>query len=218
VWALDENQMIEKLVRAAAYVKKNGIYTSVMFWEATKTPLSFLERIYKSVVNEAGVDEVTYIDTMGMGLFLTTTYMVKKIKKWIPGVTIALHAHNDFGLATAYMLSGVAGSASAVHTSMNALGEAGSAATEEVVVGLELLLGVDTGVRLDRIYPTTRLVSEIAKIPIPMNKPVTGDNEFTYESGMVVDMALRMSKSETIFKHAVLATADRCKVRRHTGR
>jgi isopropylmalate/homocitrate/citramalate synthase len=80
---------------------------------------------------------------------------------------------------------------------MNALGErAGNAATEEVVVGLELLLGVDTGVKLDRLYAVTRMISEIAKIPIPMNKPVTGDNEFTYESGMVVDMALRMSKSE----------------------
>jgi isopropylmalate/homocitrate/citramalate synthase len=197
VWGLDENQMIEKLVKAAAHAKKNGLYTSVMPWVATKAPLQFLERMYKSVVNEAGVDEVTYTDTMGMGLPLTTTYMVKKIREWIPGVTIALHAHNDFGLATAYMLSGVAAGASTVHTSMNALGErAGNAATEEVVVGLELLLGVDTGVKLDRLYAVTRLISEIAKIPIPMNKPVTGDNEFTYESGMVVDMALRMSKSE----------------------
>ncbi len=197
VWGLDENQMIEKLVKAAAHAKKNGIYTSVMPWEATKAPLSFLERLYKSVAFDAGVDEVTYTDTMGMALPWTTTYMVKKVKGWIPGVSIAMHAHNDFGLATAVMISGVAAGASTVHTSVNALGErAGNAATEEVVVGLELLLGVDTGVRLDRIYPTTRLVSEIAKIPLPMNKPVTGDNEFTYESGMVVDMALRMSRSE----------------------
>ncbi len=197
VWGLNESEMVEKLVRAAAHAKKNGMYTSVMPWEATKAPLEFLERMYKSVANEAGVDEVTYTDTMGMALPWTTTYMVRKIREWIPGVSIAMHAHNDFGLATAVMLSGVAAGASTVHTSMNALGErAGNAATEEVVVGLELLLGVDTGIKLDRIYPVTRLVSEMAKIPIPMNKPVTGDNEFTYESGMVVDMALRMSKSE----------------------
>ncbi|HVN24432.1 MAG TPA: hypothetical protein VMT71_10715 [Syntrophorhabdales bacterium] len=197
VWGLDENQMIQKLVRAAAHAKKNGMYTSVMPWEATKAPLQFLERMYKSVVNDAGVDEVTYTDTMGMALPWTTMHMVKKVREWVPGVSIAMHAHNDFGLATAVMLSGVAAGASTVHTSINALGErAGNAATEEVVIGLELLLGVDTGVKLDRIYPTTRLVSEIAKIPVPMNKPVTGDNEFTYESGMVVDMALRMSKSE----------------------
>jgi isopropylmalate/homocitrate/citramalate synthase len=200
VWGLDENQMIEKLVKAAAHAKKNGLYTSVMPWEATRAPIEFLERLYKSVGNDAGVDQITYTDTMGFGLPWTTTYMVRKIREWVPDVTVGMHAHNDFGLATAVMLSGVAGGASTVHTSMNALGErAGNAATEEVVVGIELLLGVDTGVKLDRIYPVSRLISEIAKIPIPSNKPITGDNEFTYESGMVVDMTLRMSKTDKPF-------------------
>ncbi len=200
VWGLDENQMVERLVRVATHAKKNGLYTSVEPWEASKTPIEFLERLYKSVGNEAGVDEITYTDTMGFGLPWATTYMVRKIREWVPHVTVAMHAHNDYGLATSIMLSAVVGGASTVHTSMNALGErAGNAATEEVVIGLELLLGVDTGVKLDRIYPVSRLVSEIAKIPIPFNKPITGDNEFTFESGMVVDMTLRMSKTDKPF-------------------
>lgn len=200
VWGLNENQMIEKLVKAAAHAKKSGIYTSVMPWEATKAPMKFLERLYKSVGTEAGVDQITYTDTMGYGLPWTTTYMVRKIREWVPGVTVGMHAHNDFGLATAVMLSAVIGGASTVHTSMNALGErAGNAATEEVVIGLELLLGLDTGVKIDRLYPVSRLISEITKIPIPLNKPITGDNEFTYESGMVVDMTLRMSRTDKPF-------------------
>ena len=200
VWGLDENQMIERLVRVAGHAKKNGLYTSVEPWEATKTPIEFLERLYKSAGNEAGVDQITYTDTMGFGLPWTTTYLVRKIREWVPHVEVGLHAHNDYGLATAVMLSGVVGGASTVHTSMNTLGErAGNAATEEVVIGLELLLGVDTGVKLDRLYPVSRLVSEIAKIPIPLNKPITGDNEFTFESGMVADMTLRMSKTDKPF-------------------
>jgi 2-isopropylmalate synthase len=197
VWGLDEKQMIEKLVKAAAHAKKAGLYTSVMPWEATKAPIEFLERLYKSVANDGGVDQITYTDTMGFGLPWTTAYMVRKIREWAPNVTVGMHAHNDFGLATSVMLSGVVGGASTVHTAVNALGErAGNAPTEEVVVGIELLLGLDTGVDLSRIYGITRLVSEIAKIPIPNNKAVTGDNEFTFESGMVVDMTLRMTKSE----------------------
>jgi 2-isopropylmalate synthase len=200
VWGLDERQMIERLVKVAAHAKKNGLYTSVEPWEATKTPIEFLERLYKSAGNDAGVDQITYTDTMGFGLPWTTTYMVRKIREWVPQVTVGMHAHNDYGLATAVMLSGVAGGASTVHTSMNTLGErAGNAATEEVVIGLELLLGVDTGVKLDRIYPVSRLVSEIAKIPIPLNKPITGDNEFTIESGMVADMTLAMSQTDKPF-------------------
>jgi isopropylmalate/homocitrate/citramalate synthase len=111
-----------------------------------------------------------------------------------------MHAHNDFGLATAVMLSGITAGASTVHTAINTLGErAGNAATEEVAVNTELLLGVDTGVRLDRIHSVTRLVSELAKVPIPSNKPITGDNEFTIASGMVADMSLRMQQTDKPF-------------------
>lgn len=194
---LSPEQIIDKLARTAAYAKKVGMYTTAMPWDAAKAPLDHLERMYKTLASEAGVDEITYADSMGCGLPWTTSYIVKKIREWTPSVRVALHAHNDFGLATAFMMSGVAAGASTVHTSMNSLGErAGNAATEEVAVGLELLLGVHTGVKLDRLHAACRLVSEITKIPVPMNKAVTGDNEFTFESGMVVDMQIRMAKTE----------------------
>lgn len=200
VWGLNEDQMVEKLVKAAAHAKKNGLYTSVMPWEATKAPIQFLERLYKAVANEAGVDQITYTDTMGFGLPWTTTYMVRKIREWAPAATVGVHAHNDFGLATAVMLSGIVGGATTVHTAINTLGErAGNASTEEVAVDTELLLGLNTGIKLDHIYNVTRLVSEIVKIPIPSNKPITGDNEFTVESGMVADMNLRMMKTDKPF-------------------
>ena len=200
VWGLDEQAMIDKLVNAAGHAKKNGLYTSVMPWEATKAPIQFLERLYKAVAGEAGVDQITYTDTMGYGLPWTTTYMVRKVREWAPNVTVGMHAHNDFGLATSVMLSGIVGGASTVHTAINTLGErAGNASTEEVAVDTELLLGVDTGIRLDKIYDVTRLVSEVTKIPIPLNKPITGDNEFTVESGMVADMNLRMMKTDKPF-------------------
>ena len=200
VWGLDENAMIERLTKTAAHAKKQGIYTTVMPWEDTKAPVQFLERMFKSVVNEGGADEVTYTDTMGFGLPVTTTYMIRKIREWVPGVRVGMHAHNDFGLATAVMLSAVVGGASTVHTCVNTLGErAGNASTEEVALNVELLLGLDTGVKLDRLYPVSRLVSEITKIPVPANKPIVGDNEFTYESGMVADMLLRMGQTERPF-------------------
>lgn len=200
VWDLDEDQIVERLVKAAARAKRNGLETSVMPWEATKTPMAFLERLYKSVANDAGVDQITYTDTWGYGLPVTTTHMVRKIREWAPNATVALHAHNDFGLATSIMLAGICGGAVTVHTAMNNLGErAGNASTEEVVIDTELLLGVDTGINLDQIYPTASLVAELAKVPIPANKPVIGSNEFTFESGMVVDMILRMSKTDKPF-------------------
>ncbi len=200
VWKLDEQAMIDRLARVAGHAKRQGLWTSVMPWEATKAPIEFLEKLYKTVAGEAGVDQITYTDTMGYGLPWTTAHMVRKIREWAPDVTVGIHAHNDFGLATSVMLSGIAAGASTVHTAVNALGErAGNAATEEVALNTELLLGVDTGVRLDRIYAVTRLVSELAKMPIPLNKPISGDNEFTIASGMVADMALRMRQTDKPF-------------------
>jgi isopropylmalate/homocitrate/citramalate synthase len=200
VWGLDEQAMIDKLVKAAGHAKKNGLYTSVMPWEATKAPIQFLERLYKAVANEAGVDQITYTDTMGYGLPWTTALMVRKVREWAPDVTVGMHAHNDYGLATAVMLSGISAGASTVHTAINTLGErAGNASTEEVAVDTELLLDVDTGIDLSKIYDVTRMVSEVTKIPIPSNKAISGDNEFTVESGMVADMNLRMMKTDKPF-------------------
>jgi isopropylmalate/homocitrate/citramalate synthase len=195
--------MIDRLVRVAAHAKRQGLWTSVMPWEATKAPLEFLERLYKAVAGEAGVDQITYTDTMGFGLPWTTAHLIRKIRSWVPETTIGMHAHNDFGLATAVMLSGITAGASTVHTAINTLGErAGNAAAEEVAVNTELLLGVDAGVRLDRIHSVTRLGSELAKVPIPSNKSITGDNEFTIASGMVVDMSLRMQQQVSlIYSH-----------------
>jgi isopropylmalate/homocitrate/citramalate synthase len=196
-FGMNENDMIERLVRVAAYAKKNGIFTTAMPWDVYKAPLSTLERMYKSLVYDAGIDHLTIADTFGMGLPWTTAYIAGKVREWIPGVPLEWHAHNDYGLATTVMLSAVIGGASVLHTSVNSLGErAGNAATDEVVIGLELFLGLDTGIKLDRLYPVSRLVAELAKIPIPPNKPVIGDNEFTFESGMVVDSIERLKDTD----------------------
>lgn len=206
VWNLDENQMIERLTRVVKYAKKLGMFTCAMPWDDLKAPLNFLERMYKSVVYEGGADRITLADTFGDALPWTITHVIGKMREWVPGMPIDMHAHNDFGLATSIMLSAVIGGASTVHTTMNTLGErAGNASTEEVVIGLELLLGIDTGVKLDRIYPASKLVSELTKIPIPMNKPVVGDNEFTYESGMVIDMTLRALQSDIPYGTMIFA-------------
>ncbi len=199
-FGMSEDDVIERLVRVATYAKKNGIFTTTMPWDDYLAPMPFLERMYKSLVNDAGVDHVVIADTHGCGLPWTTAYIIGKLREWVHGTPIEMHAHNDYGLATVDMLSAVVGGASVLHTSINALGErSGNAATDEVVIGVELFLGLDTGIKLDRLYPVSRLVAELAKIPVPLNKPVVGDNQFTFESGMVVDSIERLKDTDRPF-------------------
>jgi isopropylmalate/homocitrate/citramalate synthase len=44
------------------------------------------------------------------------------------------------------------------------------------------------------------MVADITKIPIARNKPVIGNNEFTFESGMVVYVVERLAASERPFQ------------------
>jgi 2-isopropylmalate synthase len=180
------DEMYTKFVETTKHATSNGLFTAVMPWDSNRGSFEFMERVYKGVVNEGGANHVVIADTFGCALPQATTFFVRKLMEWVPGIPVEMHAHNDFGMATSVMLSAVAAGATGVHTSINALGErAGNAATDEVALGIELLLGMKTGLRLDKLYPTAQLVAELAKIPIARNKPVTGDNEFTCESGLV---------------------------------
>jgi 2-isopropylmalate synthase len=180
------DEMYKNFVDTTLHATKNGLFTAVMPWDSNRGSIEFMERVYKGVVNEGGANHVVIADTFGCALPQATTWYVRKLMEWVPGIPVEMHAHNDFGMATSVMLSAVAAGATGVHTSINSLGErAGNAATDEVALGIELLLGMKTGLRLDLLYPVAQLVAELTKIPIARNKPITGDNEFTCESGMV---------------------------------
>lgn len=191
------DQMYKMFVETTAHAKKNGLFTTVMPWDTCRAPLPFLERLYKGIVNEGGADHVVIADTHGSSLPWAITALIRKMQQWIPGTPIEMHCHNDHGLATSIMLSAITAGASVVHTSINALGErSGNAATEEVALNIETLLGIPTGVNLKKLYPLAQMVSEMTKIPIARNKPVIGNNEFTYESGMVVFVVERMAAAK----------------------
>jgi 2-isopropylmalate synthase len=188
--------MYKNFVDTTLHATKNGLFTAVMPWDSNRGPIEFMERVYKGVVNEGGANHVVIADTFGCALPQATTWYVRKLMEWVPGIPVEMHAHNDFGMATSVMLSAVAAGATVVHTSINCLGErAGNAATDEVALGIELLLGMKTGLNLNLLYPVAQLVSELTKIPIARNKPVTGDNEFTCESGMVAYVIDKFAKS-----------------------
>jgi len=185
-WGLKPEEIIEKGVEAAKYAKEHGLYVSTLIWDDMKAPEDFLKRNYTSIVKEGGVDSVSLADTYGFSLPWTMKDMVEKIKSWLPSTPIELHIHNDFGLATALSLSGVAGGASIVDTAMLGLGErCGNTPTEEIALALELLLGVDTGIHLDKIYETCELVRKISKFPVGAGKPLIGTNAFRFSSGWV---------------------------------
>jgi len=195
VWNASEEDMIRGFVDTVSYAKKNGYFVTCMPWDAFRADLGFLERLYKSIVFDGGADRITLVDTSGNSLPWATMFLLKKLREWIPGVPLEFHAHNEFGLAAAAMVSAVASGVSVVHTCMNGLGNrGGNAATEEVAVAAEVLLGVPTGLRLERLKPTSELVETLTRVSIPPHKAILGDNLYTYEGGIGIFMLQKMKE------------------------
>jgi len=59
---------------------------------------------------------------------------------------------------------------------------------------LELLFGIPSGLNLDKLYSTSKLVEKLTKVNIPPNKAIIGDNLFTYEAGLSIFMFQKMKE------------------------
>lgn len=188
-WGMKPEEITSKGLEAVSYAKSHGIYTVALIWDDFKAPLDFVYTHLSTIAREGKADSISIADTYGQGLPWTVYLIASMVKEWIKPATLEFHVHNDFGLATANALAAVAAGASAVHTTVAGLGErAGNAATEEVAIAAELLLGIKTNIKKEKIHYVAQLVQEIAKFKVGPNKPVIGSNTFRFSSGWIYYM------------------------------
>jgi len=161
---------------AVAHCKKGGVFTS--FWiTCTRWDEKYVLDIYGAAI-DGGADR---IKTAGGGVLTVPAYkrMVKLLKEIAGDAEIGIHAHNNYGTATACTLVGVEAGASNVETSVNGLADgAGLAAFEEVVMALTVMYGFDLGIRIERIMELSQLVQEITGIEVQPHKPLVGKSVF----------------------------------------
>jgi 2-isopropylmalate synthase len=196
VYQITPETLIDMVSTFAKAGREAGLYVEFMGWDAFRIPdLDYVLRIFGEIAERGGADRITISDTFGMGHPFATYEMVSKLKRHV-GVDVGFHIHNDYGLATAGALMAVAGGADMVHTSVNGIGErAGNAATEEVAMALQHLMGVNTGVDLTRLKLVSDVVAEISRAKPARNKPVVGDGLFETESGIVVHILGGMART-----------------------
>lgn len=92
--------------------------------------------------------------------------------------TVTMHAHDDFGLGTATTIAAVGAGAWPDASIAGVSYRAGFAPLEEVAVSLEVLYGVETGIRLEKLQPLADLVAAEMGLPIPPLKPLVGKYAF----------------------------------------
>lgn len=193
VYRITPDILIEQIAQFAKAGKEKGMYVEFMGWDAFRVEEWYLRDFFQAVAPY--VDRVTISDTFGMGHPFATFRLVSNLRSWT-GKPVGFHIHNDFGLALAGSLMAISAGADMVHTSMNGLGErAGNVATEELVLALEYLMGVPTGVDLSQLASVSAAFAEVSKVPLAPNKPVVGRRLFDVESGIVVHILQELEKT-----------------------
>jgi methanogen homocitrate synthase len=177
-----KEELAELYGKQVEYSKKQGKFTSFMISTNVTRP-DIIYDCYKSA-SDAGVNRVYVADSYGCSTPEGTKYLITWIRDIVgPGIEIGLHQHNDFGLATANALAAVTAGASVIDTSINGLGDRGGVpSADAVVASLEVLYGVKTGIKLDKLRPLSDLIQKYWGIPIEPHRAVIGDNVYRHET------------------------------------
>jgi len=182
--------VLEKSAKVINYAREQGLYAVFFPYDTTRARPEDLENLCKGIMAQSPPDSIGIVDTMGCATPEAIKYMVRWVKS-MTGLPIEIHTHNDFGMGVATELAAVTAGAEVVHSCGNGLGErTGNAALEELMLGLDLLYGYETGYKFDKLPELGALLSRVSNVPIARNKPLLGSGNFTRESGIGIQYVM----------------------------
>jgi isopropylmalate/homocitrate/citramalate synthase/4-hydroxybenzoate polyprenyltransferase len=210
------DEVIGAVDRAVRRAKRSGRQVVFAAEDATRTDVEALVRVCLAA-GEAGADTIGLADTVGIANPESMRRLVSTVGAACP-LPIAVHCHNDLGLATANSLAGILAGASGVQCSVLGIGErAGNAPLEQVVLALHASYGHDTGLSLPALAPLAEYVARLIDVPIPPQYPVVGGNAFTHESGLHIDGITHQPSTYEPYRPELVGRARRIVLGKHSG-
>lgn len=216
-YGLTRERVLGRVREGMARAKALGLKAAFMPVDLTRADLTFAEQVVTAAVEE-GAGEIVIVDTIGVMTPEAMAYLTRQVRNWVD-VPLDAHVHNDFGLGVANTLAALKAGAHCAHVSVNCLGErAGNVDLAEVVVTLELLYGVRTGIRMEKLAETARLVEEQSGYKLALTKPIVGRFVFTRESGGVVQQMLASPPSVEPFDPSLVGLERAVVLGKKSGR
>jgi 2-isopropylmalate synthase len=193
--------------------------------DAGRTDIEFLCQVCRAAV-DAGATVLNLPDTVGYAVPEEYGAMFTKVREYLgdpEGITLSAHCHDDLGMAVANSLAAVRAGVRQIECTINGIGErAGNASLEEVVVALAVRkesFGVTTGIRLEELFPTSRMLTEITGAQVAPNKAIVGANAFAHEAGIHQDGIIKNPLTyEIISPQSVGVPARSLVLGKHSGR
>jgi 2-isopropylmalate synthase len=193
--------------------------------DASRSDMNFLCEAVRRAVR-AGATIINLPDTVGYAMpeeYTTMFHRVIESLDGADGITLSAHCHNDLGMAVANSVAAVCAGARQLELTINGIGErAGNAALEEVAVVLRVrqaTIGLATNIHLDKLYATSRLLTEITGVPVAPTKAIVGANAFAHEAGIHQDGIIKNPLTyEIIAPEAVGVPKRQLVLGKHSGR
>jgi homocitrate synthase NifV len=209
---------LTQLMRVAEYGLRLGMTVSIGMEDASRASMSFLVELVNGLYQQ-GIRWFRYADTVSAHHPDQMANRVSTLLGAVPAdVELEVHCHNDFGLATANTLSGIAAGATWASTTIAGIGErAGNAAMEEVVLAWRYLFGGQCEVRPEILKPLADKVIAAAGRSVGDAKPIVGHLAFTHESGIHVDGLLKGMATYQMFDPAEVGREHCFVLGKHSG-
>lgn len=134
------------------------------------------------------------------------------VERFAAIATVAIHTHNDSGIAVANSLIAVEAGARQVQGVFLGFGErTGNANLSTIIADLQLKMGYNCipDAKLKLLTPTAKEMSEIANIALDSGMPYVGRSAFSHKAGMHIDAVI---KNPAAYEHIDPAAVGNARV------
>jgi 2-isopropylmalate synthase len=221
-----QDEILSQAVASIKYARSFCDQVEFSPEDASRTEPDFLAKMVEAAI-AAGACTVNIPDTVGYSTPDEFGAVIRGLFERVPNIhdaIINVHCHNDLGLAVANSLAAIQNGARGIECTINGIGErAGNAALEEVVMAIKTrqdrFAGLHTSIKSERLYRTSRLVSQLTGLSVQRNKAIVGANAFAHESGIHQDGMLKeRSTYEIMNPQDVGIDATEMVLGKHSGR
>lgn len=195
---LDEN--LAMIADSVEYLKSMGmevLFDAEHFFDGYKNNPRYTTRVVKTAF-AAGADMIVLCDTNGGSLPHEVGVIVKKISSLIPPEKLAIHAHNDGGLAVANSIAAVQEGVKMIQGTINGYGErCGNADLISLVANLQLKMGKNClpPESIRQLSNLSHYVSDVANVPPLNSRPFVGRSAFAHKGGVHVSAVVKNSRA-----------------------
>jgi 2-isopropylmalate synthase len=222
---MTREQALEAIGSMIRYGRQHVAEVEFSAEDAGRTDLAYLCEACKVAV-DAGATILNLPDTVGYAVPEEYGEMFRRVREFLGDrerITLSAHCHDDLGLAVANSLAAVRAGVRQIECTVNGIGErAGNAALEEIAVALAVRkdsFGVTTNIRLDQLFPASRLLTEVTGAVVAPNKAVVGANAFAHEAGIHQDGIIKNPLTYEIISPETVGVPSRSLVMgKHSGR